>query len=72
MPGYRDRLIVPFYSKKQIVGYTCRKVKEGKPKYVSEQQPGYVFNLDAQSKYRGAQVGLAQAEAFELYRHIKK
>ena len=48
LPGYRDRLIVPFYSKKQIVGYTCRKVKEGKPKYVSEQQPGYVFNLDAQ------------------------
>ena len=48
MNGYRDRLIKPFYSKKQIVGYTCRKVKEGKPKYVSEQQPGYVFNLDAQ------------------------
>ncbi len=31
-----------------------------------------LINLDAQSKYRGAQVGLAQAEAFELYRHIQK
>jgi LmbE family N-acetylglucosaminyl deacetylase len=30
------------------------------------------INLDAQSKYRGAQVGIAQAEAFELYRHIEK
>lgn len=31
-----------------------------------------LINLDAQSKYRGAQVGLAQAEAFEIYRHIQK
>ena len=31
-----------------------------------------LINLDAQSKYRGAQVGLAQAEAFEIYRDIQK
>lgn len=47
--GYRDRLIVPFRYEGRIVGWTARKVTEGKPKYISEQQPGYVFNLDAQS-----------------------
>ena len=46
--GYKDRLIVPFYNNKKIVGYTARKVKDGNPKYISDQQPGYVFNIDAQ------------------------
>ena len=27
--GYSDRLIVPFYSDKRVVGYTARKIKEG-------------------------------------------
>ncbi len=48
LPQYRDRLIVPFYNDKQIVGYTARKIKEGNPKYISDQQPGYVFNIDNQ------------------------
>jgi len=46
--GYRDRLIIPFYFEGNIVGWTARKVKDGKPKYLSEQQPGYVFGLDNQ------------------------
>lgn len=46
--GYRDRLIVPFGYQGRTVGWTARKVTDGKPKYLSEQQPGYVFNLDAQ------------------------
>ena len=46
--GYRDRLIVPFYYKGDVVGWTARKVTDGNPKYLSEQQPGYVFNMDAQ------------------------
>ena len=47
--GYRDRLIIPFYFEKQIVGWTARTVADNKkPKYLSEQQPGYVFNLDEQ------------------------
>ena len=47
--GYRDRLIIPFYYEKRIVGWTARSViKDKKPKYLSEQQPGYVFNLDEQ------------------------
>lgn len=46
--GYRDRLIIPFMYQGRIVGWTARKIAEGKPKYLSEQQPGYVFNLDEQ------------------------
>jgi DNA primase len=47
--GYRDRLIVPFYDEGNIVGWTARTIQaDKKPKYLSEQQPGYVFNLDAQ------------------------
>ena len=55
--GYKDRLILPFYhkeynSERRIVGWTARKINEGSPKYMSEQQPGYVFNLDAQNWQR--------------------
>ena len=47
--GYRDRLIVPFYYDKRIVGWTARTIQaDSKYKYMSEQQPGYVFNLDEQ------------------------
>ncbi len=47
--GYRDRLIIPFYYEGKIVGWTARTVQQDKqPKYLSEQQPGYVFNLDEQ------------------------
>lgn len=50
--GFNNRLIIPFYYQGKIVGYTARKITEGKPKYISEQQPGYVFNLDNQSDDR--------------------
>jgi hypothetical protein len=46
--GFQNRLIIPFYYQGRIVGYTARKITDGKPKYISEQQPGYVFNLDRQ------------------------
>jgi len=47
--GYRDRLIIPFKYEGRIVGWTARSVvPDKKPKYLSEQQPGYVFNLDDQ------------------------
>jgi DNA primase len=45
----QDRLIIPFYFEDRVVGYTARKLGEGKPKYLSEQTPGYVFNLDQQA-----------------------
>lgn len=47
--AYRDRLIVPFTHNGDIVGWTARKIRDGKPKYLSEQQPGFVFNMDAQT-----------------------
>lgn len=47
--GFKNRLIIPFTYKNKIVGYTARMVRDGKPKYISDQQPGYVFNLDAQT-----------------------
>lgn len=51
-PELPDRLIIPFRYEGRIVGYTGRKITEGKPKYLSEQTPGYVFNLDAQANDR--------------------
>ena len=47
--GYRDRLIIPFYYEGRIVGWTARAITpDKKPKYLTEVQPGYVFNLDEQ------------------------
>jgi hypothetical protein len=35
--GYRDRLIIPFYYEKRIVGWTARTVLDDKkPKYLTE------------------------------------
>jgi hypothetical protein len=45
--GFLDRVIIPFTFKGETVGWTARKIKEGKPKYLSDQNPNYVFNLDA-------------------------
>jgi len=50
--GYRDRVIIPFYHQGKIVGYTGRKITPGKPKYLTDAQPGYVFNLDRQTNER--------------------
>lgn len=47
-PGFKDRVLIPFYHANKIVGYTGRKITEGNPKYLTESQPGYVFNIDAQ------------------------
>lgn len=46
--GFQNRLIIPFLYQDRLVGYTARKITPGNPKYISEQQPGYVFNLDRQ------------------------
>lgn len=50
--GYRDRVILPFYLNDKIVGWTGRKIKDGKPKYLTDTQPGYVFNIDRQTYER--------------------
>jgi len=48
--AYRDRLIIPFYYEKRIVGWTARTIAaDKKPKYLTETQPGFVYGLDDQS-----------------------
>jgi hypothetical protein len=48
--GFDNRLIIPFYFQNRIVGYTARVINSNSnPRYLSEQQPGYVFNLDRQT-----------------------
>jgi DNA primase catalytic core, N-terminal domain len=51
-PGYKDRLLIPFYQDGKVVGYTGRKITEGKPKYLTDSQNGYVFNIDRQTYQR--------------------
>jgi hypothetical protein len=48
--GYRDRVIIPFTWQHKIVGNTARKVTKGSPKYLSDQQPHFVFNFDRQTE----------------------
>lgn len=51
--GFKNRLIIPFMYQNNIVGYTARTVNNNaNPRYISEQQPGYVFNLDRQAHDR--------------------
>lgn len=44
------RIIIPYTYKNKIVGHTSRFIDDRKPKYISEQQPGYVFGYDLQEK----------------------
>lgn len=44
----RPRIIIPYYYQGRIVGNTSRFYDGRRPKYLSDQQRGYVFNLDAQ------------------------
>ncbi len=47
--NFDQRLTIPFYWRGDIVGYTGRLFEPSeKVKYVTEVQPGYVFNMDAQ------------------------
>ena len=50
--GYADRVLLPFTQDGVIVGYTGRKITEGKPKYLTDAQPGYVYNIDRQTADR--------------------
>ena len=43
-----NRIIVPYTYRNKIVGYTSRFLDNKTPKYINEQQPGYVFNIDIQ------------------------
>ena len=48
--GYQDRVIVVFKYKNKIVGNTARKVRSGRPKYLSDHHSHFVFNVDAQQE----------------------
>ncbi len=50
--GYKNRLILPFYHNGKIVGWTGRKITNGNPRYLTDAQPGYLFNLDHQTPDR--------------------
>lgn len=43
-----DRIIIPYFYKDKIVGHTSRFIDNRIPKYINEQQPGYVFGIDFQ------------------------
>lgn len=44
------RVIVPFYWKNKLVGWTARSTEDGiKPKYFSNHEPDFVFNINKQS-----------------------
>lgn len=47
-PELADRVLIPFTYKGQIVGWTARKIRDGRPKYLSDQHPHFVFNVDSQ------------------------
>lgn len=49
-PGYENRVIIPFRWQGRTVGNTARKVTDGKPKYLSDQHPHFVFNFDQQQE----------------------
>lgn len=44
----KHRIIVPYTYKNKIVGHTSRYLDNRTPKYINDQQPGYVFNMDIQ------------------------
>lgn len=44
-----DRIIIPYTYKQKVVGFTSRFLDDKTPKYINEQQPGYVFNIDSQN-----------------------
>ena len=44
------RIIIPFYYKSELMGYTARAIDQNiRPKYLSNHPPHFVFNLDQQT-----------------------
>lgn len=50
LKSYEDRVIIPFRYRGKVVGNTARKITKGKPKYLSDQPPKFVFNVDRQQE----------------------
>ena len=45
---HAHRIIIPYTHQNKIVGHTSRYLDDRKPKYINDQQPGYVFGYDFQ------------------------
>ena len=43
-----NRVIIPFTYQNKVVGHTSRYLDDRKPKFISEQQSGYLFGVDLQ------------------------
>ena len=43
-------IVIPYYYKGKVVGNTTRFIDNRIPKYLNDQQPGYVFNIDKQKQ----------------------
>lgn len=48
--GFESRIIVAFFYHRAVAGYTARKIGKGIPKYLSEQHPHFLFNVDEQDE----------------------
>ena len=48
--GYKNRVILPFFYGGTVAGSTARAVGKSKPKYLSDQHPHFVYNVDAQAE----------------------
>ena len=46
-----ERIVIPYTYEDRIVGHTARFLDDRKPKFISEQQPGYVFGTDLQQEH---------------------
>lgn len=44
----KNRIIIPYTNKNKVVGYTSRFLDNRTPKYLNEQQRGYIFGIDLQ------------------------
>jgi hypothetical protein len=45
----KNRIIIPYTNNNKVVGYTSRFLDNHTPKYINEQQQGYIFGLDLQN-----------------------
>ena len=46
-----ERIVIPYTYNEVIVGWSARYLDDRQPKFINEQQPGYVFGTDLQQDY---------------------
>jgi hypothetical protein len=67
---FKNRVILPFYYKRMIVGYTARWVGDtpdkNTPKYFNQMPKNFVYNLDSQYKHKYIIVTEGQIDALQV------